>query len=418
VLTSLTAAALGISIAALDASAAVAAPGDPVRPTIVVTEMFIGYGMVSITGKARPGAMVDLHEAAYVDRTDIDKAGQTWFDHLDEPDIISAPAGSDGRFELRRMLDSGFVFAVKADGLMSGTATVRVQVLTELDLTTDPGTGNVTAIVRASPGQPGLSVQLQRSTAGSWTTVAEGYIGDGGGQSFRLTGQPSGLQSYRAKVGGDRDNALTASDWAPADIVVGGTTPSRGGASGQTGPTPGIAPTTPVPDEPSTPTTPTKPTTPTTPTEPTTPKPTTPKPTTPKPTTPKPTTPATAVGAVQLTKIVYDSPGKDTGTNTSLNGEYVRLTNRTKNAINLRNWTLRDAAGRVYTFTTDHSLGAGKNVYVLTGKGTNGTPAAHRYWGSKSYVWNNSGDTAYLRDATKKTIDSCRWTKDSNVTYC
>ncbi len=415
VLTGLTAATLGIGMAALDASAAVAAPGDPVRPTIVVTDMFVGYGMVTITGTARPGATVDLYEAAFVDKTAIAKARETYFDHLPVPDKITTEADSSGKFELRRMLDSGFVFAVEADALRSGTATVWVQVLTELDLTTDPGTGNVTAMVRASPGQPNLNVQIQRSTGGSWTTVAEGLTGDLGSQSFPMTGQPSGRQSYRAKVGGDQNNALVASDWAPADIVVGGTTPSTGGASGTTGPTTGTAPTTPAPNQPTTPT-PTEPTTPAEP--PTPPKPTTPKPTTPKPTTPKPTTPATAVGAVQLTKVVYDSPGKDTGSNTSLNGEYVRLTNRTKKPINLHNWTLRDAAGHVYTFTTDHTVGAGKNVYVLTGKGTDGTPAAHRYWGSKGYVWNNGGDTAYLRDATKKTIDSCRWTKDSNLTYC
>jgi hypothetical protein len=58
-------------------------------------------------------------------------------------------------------------------------------------------------------------------------------------------------------------------------------------------------------------------------------------------------------------------------------------------------------------------------MYVLTGKGTNGKPSStYRYWGSSGYVWNNSGDTAYLRDATNKSIDSCRWTKDANVTYC
>jgi hypothetical protein len=43
---------------------------------------------------------------------------------------------------------------------------------------------------------------------------------------------------------------------------------------------------------------------------------------------------------------------------------------------------------------------------------------SYRYWGSKGYVWNNGGDTAYLRDATNKAIDSCRWTKDKGTTYC
>ena len=34
-----------------------------------------------------------------------------------------------------------------------------------------------------------------------------------------------------------------------------------------------------------------------------------------------------ATPAVQITKVYYNSPGTDTGSNTSLNAEWVRLTN-------------------------------------------------------------------------------------------
>jgi hypothetical protein len=123
-----------------------------------------------------------------------------------------------------------------------------------------------------------------------------------------------------------------------------------------------------------------------------------------------PSTPA--VGSVKFSKILFDSPGTDNGSNTSINGEYFRLTNTTRSTINLNGWTVRDAAGHVYTFTT-HLLGAGRTVYVHTGRGTNGKPdSAHRYWGKTGYIWNNGGDSAYLRYGTK-TIDSCSYRASS-----
>jgi hypothetical protein len=131
------------------------------------------------------------------------------------------------------------------------------------------------------------------------------------------------------------------------------------------------------------------------------------------------TTPATKAGDVQVTKIVYDSPGRDTGSTTSLNAEYVRLTNTTRRTVNLKSWTLRDASGHVYKFSGSYSLGAGKTVYVRTGKGINGKPAAnHRYWGRTGYIWTNGGDTATLRSSTGKTIDTCRYRSGKGTTYC
>jgi hypothetical protein len=44
---------------------------------------------------------------------------------------------------------------------------------------------------------------------------------------------------------------------------------------------------------------------------------------------------------------------------------------------------------------------------IRTGKGKSGTSI--RYWGSGAYIWNNDKDTAYLRNASKKLIDSCAY---------
>lgn len=116
-----------------------------------------------------------------------------------------------------------------------------------------------------------------------------------------------------------------------------------------------------------------------------------------------------ATPAIEITKVYYDSPGVDRRTNASLNAEYVKLTNRRARTINLKNWTLRDKANHVYKFSGDFKLGKGKSVIIRTGKGKN--TASTRYWGSGNYIWNNTGDTAYLRNASGKQIDKCSWKK-------
>ncbi len=126
-----------------------------------------------------------------------------------------------------------------------------------------------------------------------------------------------------------------------------------------------------------------------------------------------------ATPAVLISKVYYNSPGSDTRSNSSLNAEWVRLTNKKSYTINLKNWTLRDRSGHVYRFTTNHYLLSGHNVYVHTGRGTNGKPAyGDRYWASGNYVWNNTGDTAYLRNGSGSLIDTCSWGSRGSYTYC
>lgn len=37
----------------------------------------------------------------------------------------------------------------------------------------------------------------------------------------------------------------------------------------------------------------------------------------------------------------------------------------------------------------------------------NAKNAKNVYWGSGNYIWNNTGDTATLRNASGKTVDTC-----------
>jgi len=86
-----------------------------------------------------------------------------------------------------------------------------------------------------------------------------------------------------------------------------------------------------------------------------------------------------AAGCVRIYEIYYDSPGTDLGSNTSLNGEWIRLRNVCSTGKSLYHWTIRDYAGHTYTFGS-YTLKAYSYVKIHTGKGTNTT--TDRYWGS------------------------------------
>jgi hypothetical protein len=120
--------------------------------------------------------------------------------------------------------------------------------------------------------------------------------------------------------------------------------------------------------------------------------------------------PAQAAGSVHLSEIYYNSPGSDTRSNSSLNAEWVRITNSTTKGVSLKGWTLTDASSHQYLFGT-YTLGAGKSVEIHTGKGTNTT--TNRYQGRGAYVWNNDKDKATLRKSSGTTQDTCSYNNSS-----
>jgi hypothetical protein len=125
---------------------------------------------------------------------------------------------------------------------------------------------------------------------------------------------------------------------------------------------------------------------------------------------------ASAASCVGIYRIYYNSPGTDTGSNTSLNGEWIQLRNRCSTSRSLTNAKIKDAAGHTYTFGS-YALGGGKYVKVHTGKGSN--TATNRYQGRSWYVWNNDKDTAYLSNASGTRLDSCSYNnRSASSVYC
>lgn len=119
------------------------------------------------------------------------------------------------------------------------------------------------------------------------------------------------------------------------------------------------------------------------------------------------TGPAAAAGpAIRFYNTQYDAPGKDTRTNAHLNKEWISIINASSSSVQLKGWTIRDKANHVFTFGTT-TIKPNTRLLLLTGKGS--PVPNHRYYNSGNYIWNNDGDTAYLRNPAGATVDTCTW---------
>lgn len=113
-----------------------------------------------------------------------------------------------------------------------------------------------------------------------------------------------------------------------------------------------------------------------------------------------------ATPTLRFNAVQYDSPGKDTRSNASLNAEWIQVINTGSKAVSLKGWKIVDKS-RTYTFGSVTIAARGGKVTLHTGKGTNTKTSL--YWNSGNYVWNNTGDTATLKTSAGKVHDTCKW---------
>ncbi|MGW2208493.1 lamin tail domain-containing protein [Streptomyces sp. NPDC001781] len=110
---------------------------------------------------------------------------------------------------------------------------------------------------------------------------------------------------------------------------------------------------------------------------------------------------------VEISRVQYDSPGWDDGSNRSLNGEWVEITNNSRHRVDLDGWRLtEDRRGVTYTFR-DFSLGGHETVRVHTGIGRD--TDSDVFQDRRNYVWDNRRDTATLRNDERRFVDSATW---------
>ncbi|MGH3343345.1 MAG: lamin tail domain-containing protein [Carbonactinosporaceae bacterium] len=125
--------------------------------------------------------------------------------------------------------------------------------------------------------------------------------------------------------------------------------------------------------------------------------------------------PAEAAPQIKIHKVYFNSPGDDTGSNRSLNAEFITLKNTGTTKRSLRGWSVRDGAGFTYSFGR-YTLRPGAYVTIHTGRGDD--TRRHRYWDRDWYVWNNTGDTAKLRRPDGTRVDTCSWNGSGSVKRC
>jgi hypothetical protein len=107
--------------------------------------------------------------------------------------------------------------------------------------------------------------------------------------------------------------------------------------------------------------------------------------------------PASGARQVRIVTIMIDPVGAD------WKGEFVLLRNDRPAATSLVGWQLSDVAGHDYTFGS-LTLMSGHEVKVWTGPGQD--DGANVYMGRRAAIWNNTGDTATLRDAAGAVIST------------
>ncbi|WST81251.1 lamin tail domain-containing protein [Streptomyces sp. NBC_01136] len=111
-------------------------------------------------------------------------------------------------------------------------------------------------------------------------------------------------------------------------------------------------------------------------------------------------------GAVEISNVQYNFPGRDIRSNQSLNREWAEVTNTARRAVNLDRWTLSDRDGHTYTFR-HYRLDGGSTVRVHTGIGHDALGDV--YQDRRTRVWDDRADTATLRDEDGRLVDEVSW---------
>lgn len=115
-----------------------------------------------------------------------------------------------------------------------------------------------------------------------------------------------------------------------------------------------------------------------------------------------PPAPDSAGLRVRIAEVEFDAPGNDTE---NLNGEWVRIVNDGATAVELVGWSLKDESStHRYAFPAV-ALGPGGDLTIRSGCGEDSD--TELFWCvSRSAVWNNGGDTAFLLDPSGNIVDS------------
>ena len=101
---------------------------------------------------------------------------------------------------------------------------------------------------------------------------------------------------------------------------------------------------------------------------------------------------------IEISYFHFDAEGND---HSNLNNEYVTFKSTCKQSCDLSGWTVKDIANHLYTFPS-FVFDSNSTVTLHTGLGS--SDKNELYWGAQSAIWNNDGDTLYLRNSKGELI--------------
>jgi endonuclease YncB( thermonuclease family) len=113
------------------------------------------------------------------------------------------------------------------------------------------------------------------------------------------------------------------------------------------------------------------------------------------------TQPDPLVGALRISKVVYDPPGTDTAA-----GERVTLRNVSDRRISLDAHQLRSWP-YAHAFRPNTFLDPGESLTVVVGTGTSSRTL--QYWGKAKPILNNGGDVVEVRSWDERRVDCTAW---------
>jgi hypothetical protein len=112
---------------------------------------------------------------------------------------------------------------------------------------------------------------------------------------------------------------------------------------------------------------------------------------------------------LKITRIEPKGDGEDGG---GALGEFVRIANVSDQIVDVARYSVADRDGHRYDFPSAR-LRPGHLLTLVTGEGqnrTDGQAPITLYWNRQAGVWNDRGDTAYLRNPAGEQVDRFEYT--------
>jgi len=121
-----------------------------------------------------------------------------------------------------------------------------------------------------------------------------------------------------------------------------------------------------------------------------------------------------SLGAIRITRILYNPPGDDTQANSQLVKEFIEIKNTGRGPVGLTNWSIIDVDDNKRFKFPRFTLAGRAVVRIRSGAGRN--TRTDLYWGHDNYIWNNDEtETAVVRNAKGAVVARCQYRAGSGA---